>query len=73
MQQSVGMVLAAQVSPSARAGAQLGGGDGIGAVVGVEADDASVFDVGDEQAASAAVVGGAADADFGSWELGIGN
>jgi hypothetical protein len=58
MQQPVGVVLAAQVGPSARAGAQLRGGEAVRAVVGVEAGDApSVFDVGDEQAASAAVVG----------------
>ena len=64
MEQPVGVVLAAQVGPSARAGAQLRGGETIRAVVGVEAGDASVFDVGDEQTASAAVVGGAANADF---------
>jgi hypothetical protein len=39
-------------------------GEAVGAVVGVEAGDASVFDVGDQQAASPAVVGGAADTDF---------
>jgi len=67
MQQPVGVVLAAQVGPPARAGAQLGGGEAVWAVVAVEAGDASVFDMGDQQAASAAVVGRAADADFGNW------
>ena len=67
MQQPVGVILAAQVGTSARAGAQLRRGERIGAVVGVEADDASVLDVRDQQTASAAVVGGAADADFGNW------
>lgn len=58
------MVLAAQVSPSSRAGAQLGGCEAIGAVVGVETGDASVFDVGNQQTTPAAIVGGATDADF---------
>jgi len=60
IEQAVGVVLAAQVGASARAGAQLRGGEGIRAVVGVETGDASVFEVGDEETASAAVVGGAA-------------
>ena len=58
------MILPAQIGPAPRTGAQLRGGEGIRAVVGVETGDASVFEVGDEQAASAAVVGGAAGADF---------
>jgi len=65
MQQPVWVILAAQISPSTRAGTQLRSGEAVGAVVGVEARDTSVFDVGDQQAAPAAVVGRAADADGG--------
>ena len=64
MEQPIGVVLAAQVGPSTRAGAQLRRGERIRPVVGVQAGDAPVLDVRDQQAASAAVVGRAADADF---------
>lgn len=58
VEQPIGVVLAAQIGASARAGAQLRGGEGIGAVVGIEGGDFSVPDMGDEQAGSAAVVMG---------------
>lgn len=58
------MVLAAQVGASAWAGAQLRSGEAVGTVVGLEAGDASVFNVGDEQAASATIVGRATDTNF---------
>ena len=64
MQQPVGVVLAAQVGASARTGTQLGSSEAVRPVVSVQPDDTSVFEVGDQQTASAAVVGRTADTDF---------
>src|SRR5512143_1452680 len=58
------MILPPQVGAPARTGAQLGRGDGIGAVVRLQPDDAPALHMGDQQAAPAAVVRGAAHADL---------
>jgi len=73
VEQPVGVVLAAQVGAPAHAGAQLQRGDDIGAVVGVQAGDAPVLDVGDQEAAPPTVVRWTADADqalFPGWRRG---
>ena len=70
--ETVGVVLAAEIGTAAHAGAQLRRGEGIGAVICVEADDATGLDVGDQHATPAAVVGGAADADPGYRRRGLG-
>ena len=63
-QQPVGMVLAPEICPPTHAGAQLRRSQRIRAIVGVEASDAAILDMGDEQAATPAVVGRAADTDL---------
>jgi hypothetical protein len=68
------VILAAEIGPPAHTGAQLRRGQRIGTVVGVEAGDLAVLNMGDEQAASAAVVGGAAHANQffrGAWGRGF--
>jgi hypothetical protein len=65
MKQPFGVVLAAQVGPSARAGAQLRGRQAVGAVISVQAGDAPIFNMGDQQAAATAVVSRASNTDFG--------
>jgi len=57
------MVLAAEIGAAAGAGAQRRIADRVGSVVGIEAADDAVLDVGDEKAATAAVVGRTTDAD----------
>jgi hypothetical protein len=65
VQQSIGMILSPQIGTSAGAGAQLRSGYRVGSVIRIQADDFSILDVRDQQTTSAAVVGGAADADGG--------
>ena len=63
MQQAVGVVLAAQGSPAARAGAQQRRGRIIaGAVICIQPGDAPILDVRDQDTATAAVVCRAAHA-----------
>jgi hypothetical protein len=58
------MIFSAAIGPAARAGPQLRRGQRVaGPVVALDADDDSVTDVKLQQAAAAAVVGGAADAE----------
>jgi hypothetical protein len=49
--------LAAQIGPTARAGAQLRRGKAVQAIVGIQAGYDAILNVGQEQAASTAVVG----------------
>ena len=69
IQQPIGMILSTQIGTSAGASAQLRSGYRVGSVISIEADDFSILDVRDEQTTSAAVVGGAADADSGRWTV----
>jgi hypothetical protein len=57
------MVLSAEVGPPAHASAELGSGEGVRAVVGAQAGDDAVLDMGNEQTAPAAVVSRAAHPD----------
>jgi hypothetical protein len=61
---AVGVILAFAIGPAADAGPELGVGDGVArTVVRLDANDAAVADEDLEQAAPAAVVGGAAGPD----------
>lgn len=63
LHQPVRVILAAEIGPSTDTGTKLGCDQRIRAVIGVEAGDLAVLNVGDEQAATTAVVSRAANAD----------